>query len=43
MRMNVSFDMTEEAETEETIKKSRFIGRCGPAATFEDAKALLGR
>ncbi|CAN0367910.1 unnamed protein product [Pylaiella littoralis] len=32
-----------EAETEETIKKSRFIGRCGPAATFEDAKALLGR
>eukprot|EP00903_Cladosiphon_okamuranus_P012188 g11431.t1 len=32
-----------EAETEETIKKSRFIGRCGPAATFEEAKALLGR
>lgn len=32
-----------EAEAEETIKKSRFIGRCGPAATFEEAKALLGR
>lgn len=32
-----------ETETEETIKKSRFIGRCGPAATFEEGKALLGR
>ncbi|CBJ34128.1 conserved unknown protein [Ectocarpus siliculosus] len=32
-----------ESETEETIKKSRFIGRCGPAATFEEGKALLGR
>ncbi|CAM9980346.1 unnamed protein product [Ectocarpus sp. 6 AP-2014] len=32
-----------ESEAEETIKKSRFIGRCGPAATFEEGKALLGR
>lgn len=32
-----------EVEAEETVKKSRFIGRCCRAATFEDAKEFLNR
>ena len=32
-----------ETVTEETVKKSRFIARCGHASTFEEAKLLLHR